>query len=85
MARCRLKSEAPRICPPGWAGIVRLAGAVLATAPTAAQAELLRRTADPGALPVLDLLGPAQLAYTADRPQAADPVEWVGAAKTCPS
>ena len=47
---------------------------------TAAQAELLRRTADPGALPVLDLLGPAQLAYTADRPQAADPVEWVGAA-----
>jgi RimJ/RimL family protein N-acetyltransferase len=70
-----------RICPRGWAGIVRLAGAVLATAPTAAQAELLRRTTDPGALPVLDLLGPAQLAYTADLPPAADPVEWAGAAE----
>jgi RimJ/RimL family protein N-acetyltransferase len=69
-----------RICPPGWAGIVRLAGAVLATAPTAAQAELLRRTIDPGALPVLDQLGPAQLAYTTDLPQAADPVEWAGEA-----
>lgn len=67
-----------RICPPGWAGIVRLAGAVLATAPTAVQAELLRRTTDPDALPVLDQLGPAQLAYTADPPQETGTAEWAG-------
>jgi RimJ/RimL family protein N-acetyltransferase len=70
-----------RICPPGWAGIVRLGGAVLATAPTAAQAALLRRTTDPAALPVLDQLGPAQLAYAGDPPPAADPVEWAGEAE----
>jgi RimJ/RimL family protein N-acetyltransferase len=70
-----------RICPPGWAGIVRLAGAVLATAPTAAQAELLRRTTDPGALPVLEQLGPAQLAYAAALPQQTDPAEWAGEAE----
>lgn len=68
-----------RICPPGWVGIVRLAGAVLVTAPTAAQAELLRRTTDPDALPVLDRLGPAQLAYAADQPRGTDPAEWAGA------
>jgi RimJ/RimL family protein N-acetyltransferase len=70
-----------RICPPGWAGIVRLAGAVLATAPTATQADLLRRTTDPGALPVLDQLGPAQLAYATDRPPETGPVQWAGAAE----
>lgn len=67
-----------RICPPGWVGIVRLAGAVLVTAPTAAQAELLRRTTDPDAPPVLDQLGPAQLAYAADQPRGTDPAEWAG-------
>ena len=70
-----------RICPPGWAGIVRLAGAVLVTAPTTAQAELLRRTTDPDALPVLDQLGPARLAYAADPPQQTDPAEWAGEAE----
>ena len=39
-----------RVCPPGWAGVIRLAGAALVTAPTAAQAGLLRRTIDPDAL-----------------------------------
>lgn len=67
-----------RICPPGWVGVVQLAGAILATAPTAAQAELLRRTINPDALPVLDRLGPAQLAYTADLPSEAGIAEWVG-------
>ena len=76
-----VENPGSRICPPGWAGVVRLAGAVLATAPTAVQAEMLRRTTDPGALPVLDQLGPAHLAYTADLPQTAGPLEWAGAAE----
>lgn len=76
-----LENPDSRLCPPGWVGIVQLAGATLVTAPTAAQADLLRRTTDPGALPVLDQLGPAQLAYTADRPRDADAVEWADQAQ----
>ncbi|HEY6746439.1 MAG TPA: GNAT family N-acetyltransferase [Mycobacteriales bacterium] len=37
-----LQTTTSRLCPPGWAGMVMLAGAVLANAPTAAQAALLR-------------------------------------------
>ena len=76
-----VENPASRICPAGWAGIVQLDGAVLATAPTAVQAELLRRTTDPGALPVLDRLGPAQLAYAAGRPRETGLAEWVGEAE----
>ena len=56
-------NPASRLCPAGWAGILRLEDSVLVTAPTSETAQLLRRTLDPAALPVLDQLGPAQLAY----------------------
>lgn len=71
-----VENPGSRICPPGWAGIVRIEDAVLATAPTTAQADLLRRTVDPAALPVLDRLGPAQLAYLLGPPPDAGAVEW---------
>ena len=79
-----VENPGSRICPAGWAGIVQIDDAVLATAPTAVQAELLRRTTDPGALPVLDRLGPAQLAYAAGRPQETG--RWSGSVRqSCPS
>jgi hypothetical protein len=76
-----VENPGSRLCPPGWVGILRFQGAVLATAPTAAQVDLLRRTTDPGALPVLDQLGPAQLAYLDDLPRTADTVEWAAGAE----
>ncbi|GAA1070740.1 hypothetical protein GCM10009665_78460 [Kitasatospora nipponensis] len=64
------------LCPPGWAGVVRLGDTALLTAPTEAVAEQLRRAAavltaaalaDPlrlGALaPPREVLGPARLGY----------------------
>ena len=72
-----IENPASRLCPSGWAGIVRIEASVLATAPTVAEAELLQRTLDPAALPVLDQLGPAELAYLPEPPaSAADTVEW---------
>jgi GNAT superfamily N-acetyltransferase len=72
-----IKNPASRLCPPGWAGIVRLDDSTLATAPTDAAARLLRQTLDPTALPVLDQLGPAQLAYLSELPAATDDaIEW---------
>jgi RimJ/RimL family protein N-acetyltransferase len=65
-----------RLCPPGWLGIVVLADAVIATAPTPGIAYIVQRAL--GTLPagsltdaavlsarlqVLDMLGPACLAY----------------------
>ena len=71
-------SAGSRICPPGWAGIVAIGGAVLATAPDQATALSMHdalarvppaRVTDPAVLrtclPVLQLLGPASLAYLA--------------------
>lgn len=66
-----------RLCPPGWAGIVLLGGAGIATTPSGRDAELLagvlRKSAPTDGLvdadrlreilPVLDLLGPASLLY----------------------
>ncbi|WP_181727264.1 GNAT family N-acetyltransferase [Streptomyces sp. PT12] len=65
-----------RFAPPGWAGIVTLGTATVATVPTEAQATALRRAVaalptpaltDPEALaavlPFADVLGPATLAY----------------------
>jgi RimJ/RimL family protein N-acetyltransferase len=65
-----------RLCPPGWAGVVSIGGAVIATAPDPARAAVLQRglSALPaaaladgdllrGRLPVADLRGPAALAY----------------------
>ncbi|AXK36118.1 GNAT family N-acetyltransferase [Streptomyces armeniacus] len=69
-----------RLCPPGWAGVVRLGDAALVTAPDEAQARTLRRAlGDARAealvrpdelrarvpVPVTDVLGPATLAYLA--------------------
>jgi predicted GNAT family acetyltransferase len=72
-----IENPASRLCPPGWAGIVRLEDSVLATAPTSEAAQLLQRTLDPAALPVLDQLGPAQLAYLLEpATSASDAVEW---------
>ncbi|MEO3795898.1 GNAT family N-acetyltransferase [Nonomuraea sp. B10E15] len=64
------------MCPPGWTGVVALNGAILATVPSAdlvepVQGALIRHLARasidlallPPQLPVLDLLGPATLAY----------------------
>jgi GNAT superfamily N-acetyltransferase len=58
------------LCPAGWVGIVVLDGAAIATAPDAATAALLRPlTPDTSldrlrsALPIVDALGPASLAY----------------------
>jgi RimJ/RimL family protein N-acetyltransferase len=81
-----------RLCPPGWAGIVTLEGAVLATAPTADQAALLAESLpDVSLLPVAESLGPAKLGYLApgdfqsygdERPgdpaHPAPGVEWAG-------
>jgi hypothetical protein len=36
-------SPASRLCPPGWAGVVTIDGAVIATAPDAAAAAVLQR------------------------------------------
>lgn len=73
-----IETTASRLCPPGWAGIVTLEGAVLATAPTATQAALLT-AALPGAgllqttaLPSTDSLLTAALAAAGSLP-AADP------------
>lgn len=65
-----------RLCPPGWAGVVVLAGAAVATAPDAGTAQTLQRVlgavpasalTDPvvltGELGVAEMLGPATLAY----------------------
>lgn len=87
-----IQTTTSRLCPPGWAGIIMLAGAMLATAPTAEQAALLTAALpDTGSLPVVDSLGPAELAYLSpsdfqsygderpgdpDRP--APGVEWAG-------
>ncbi|MCG5219375.1 GNAT family N-acetyltransferase [Streptosporangium soli] len=64
------------LCPPGWAGVIALDGAVLATVPSAdliapVRGTLLRYIARtnidlallPPQLPALDVLGPATLAY----------------------
>lgn len=62
-----VETTTSRLCPLGWAGIVTLGGAVLATAPTAAQVALLTAALPDGtgSLPVLESLGPAELAYLA--------------------
>jgi hypothetical protein len=55
-----VETTTSRLCPPGWAGIVMLDGAVLATAPTAAQVALLKAALpDSGSLPIEGVLGPA--------------------------
>ncbi|MFG6197570.1 GNAT family N-acetyltransferase [Nonomuraea sp. JJY05] len=61
------------LCPPGWTGVVALDGAILATVPDAGLVEPVRSAllelGDAGLarlperLPVLDVLGPATLAY----------------------
>ncbi|WP_206061500.1 GNAT family N-acetyltransferase [Nonomuraea basaltis] len=64
------------LCPPGWAGVVTLDGAILATVPDAGLIEPLRGVLLhhlgesgidlarlPARLPVQDTLGPATLAY----------------------
>ncbi|HST67414.1 MAG TPA: hypothetical protein VLM05_19735, partial [Mycobacteriales bacterium] len=67
-----VETATSRLCPPGWAGIILLGDALLATAPTAEQAALLRAALpDAGAfpaageLPATETLGPAELAYLA--------------------
>lgn len=82
-------STAPdsRLCPPGWCGIVRLDGTTLATAPTPEQTGRLHAAltgtkaadhTDPEALrtalPVIDVLGPATLAYLTETDFRAVPV-----------
>ncbi len=77
-----IENPASRLCPPGWAGIVRLDKSVLVTAPTSEAAELLRRTLDPAALPVLGQLGPAQLSHLSEPATfAGDAVEWADEAQ----
>jgi RimJ/RimL family protein N-acetyltransferase len=91
-----VETTTSRLCPPGWAGIVTLDGAVLATAPTAGQAALLTAALPDGvgSLPVRQSLGPAELAYLApadfqkygdERPEdperPAPGVEWGGPAE----
>lgn len=69
-------SPGSALCPPGWAGIVVLGDAGIATAPDDHTADVLRRALDrlPASaatdstrvrteLPVTDVLGPATLAY----------------------
>ncbi len=69
-------SPGARLCPPGWAGIVVLGGAVLATAPDPAAARVLDQALGPRPaaaladaealgrwLPLAGMLGPAVLAY----------------------
>lgn len=74
-------SAGSRLCPHGWAGIARLGDAAVITVPDEAQALLFRRAVvdtqvesvealmRPGTLrallPVVDVLGPAALAYLA--------------------
>ncbi|MCZ1006414.1 GNAT family N-acetyltransferase [Streptomyces lydicus] len=81
------------LCPPAWAGVVRLGDAAVITVPDKAQALLFRRAVvdtpveslmRPGTLrallPVVDVLGPAVLAYLSkDDFRPADD----GAAITC--
>jgi RimJ/RimL family protein N-acetyltransferase len=73
-----IETTTSRLCPPGWAGIVALDGALLATAPTAAQVALLTAAlpdsgplpiegVTSGPLPIEESLGPAELAYLAAR------------------
>jgi RimJ/RimL family protein N-acetyltransferase len=65
-----------RLCPPGWVGIVVIADAVIATAPTPSTARAVQQAlgtlpvaslTDPAMLsarlPLLEMLGPAHLAY----------------------
>ncbi|MEV4638991.1 GNAT family N-acetyltransferase [Actinoplanes sp. NPDC049548] len=82
-------APASELCPPGWAGIVALGDAAIATLPAPAEsvAEALRRIpvaeiADPDRvrreLPVEEILGPAVLAYldvSAFRPASGPPAE----------
>jgi hypothetical protein len=69
-------SPASRLCPPGWAGIVVIDGAAIATAPDLPTARALRHAldglpaasaTDPGLLAgrlcADEVLGPATLAY----------------------
>ncbi|GAA2571739.1 hypothetical protein GCM10010435_52740 [Winogradskya consettensis] len=65
-------SPTSALCPPGWAGIVSLGEAAIATTPDEDSARIVRQaldglpataTTDPSVLPVLDTLGPATLAY----------------------
>ena len=69
-------SPGARICPPGWAGVVVIAGAVLATAPDAGAARLLDHALGDvplaslsdaavlaSRLPLAGMLGPTALAY----------------------
>ncbi|WP_432052712.1 GNAT family N-acetyltransferase [Streptomyces xiamenensis] len=69
-------SPASGLCPPGWAGVVAVGGAVIATVPEEAWAAPVRdalaplsagAAVDPATvrrvLPVAELLGPAALAY----------------------
>lgn len=69
-------SPGSRLCPPSWAGVVRVGDAVIATAPDERQVRLLRGAlADlpvesavragtlRALLPVAEMLGPATLAY----------------------
>jgi hypothetical protein len=68
-------SAGSALCPPGWVGIVRLGGAAIATVPDAglvgpvqeALAAVTDPLALPAALPVLEVLGPASLAYLDER------------------
>ncbi|WDQ02780.1 GNAT family N-acetyltransferase [Micromonospora chalcea] len=73
-------SAGSRLCPPAWAGIVVLGGSGIATAPDAAAARFLREslTGRPlrsavedgrwdGERGVVDVLGPASLAYLDER------------------
>jgi len=79
-----IENPASRLCPPGWAGIVRLQDSVLATAPTSAAARVLHRTLDPAALPVLEQLGPAALSYLSSPGRPISPtstVEWADEAR----
>lgn len=54
------------LCPPGWVGVVRLGGATIATAPTAALADTLRNAlarGDLAGLVATETLGPTTLAF----------------------
>ena len=86
-------SPLSRMCPPGWAGLVLLAGSGIGTAPDQATADRLRalladcpmeRLCDPSeavkALPAAEMLGPTTLAYLAPesfRPSSGHVVEQV--------
>jgi GNAT superfamily N-acetyltransferase len=85
-------SPRSRLCPPGWAGIVALGGAAIATAPDEATAATLRHALDElpaptltalrDRLPIEEALGPASLAYcdaAAFHPADASAVETIPA------